>query len=588
MKKSIPLTIFLLSIIFWYLEQNIYFFNEYMFILIAIISGYFTLMVWLEFTSKNFQLKFKNKFLIYCPYLFLISLFVVIISDYFITPIIIYIIFSGLSIIFGLGSLKIIKFEVDKDLGLTKKSHFVLTIFLFCLILGIYLYLNITNSLIDTDEMRLLYDAKLITTGVTPFINFNSRSPALVYLLSGLYHFWGNKIILYRIFTAIIAWGSSIILYLIGKKFFTRFQSLLLASFYAFLPITLNFLYIKTETFSIFFALLSVLLFSISYEDNKHKYLRYISHLIMLIALLIRPTIILFYLFHILITINNNQKESWFRKIKIILLEIFITGIIFISSTFLFFKSHNSLFYTNSFKEFNIDYNSYIRFLLTPYYVPLTVIILSVISVLNVIQDNIIKKSKFLITTIIILIMFIIAYVINTFLLGFWPQYYMDFAVPFSILSISSAIFISQISGNNKIFIIIFTTIIIISFATSYNSLNSYFLKNNWNISSIQKTSIIIDNNSDTNDIIFSGNPVFSIMSDRKQFMNLSHSFYDPESVDYVIKKLIENEPRIIIVDDRYIINYYLDKPLFQNLLSSCYHQIDNSIVYKLNSSCSN
>lgn len=585
--KSIPLTVFLLSVVFWLSGTTLYFFNRDVFVLTAIISFYFSWMVWIGFGSKSFQLKFQNKILSRFPYLFLIALSALVISNWFRTPLLIYVIFSALAIVFGLGSLRAMKYEKDLDESseLKEKNFSLFVMFLFCLILGVYLYLNIHNSTIDSDEIRLLFDAKLITQGIVPFKEFNARAPVLIYLMAFLYHFWGIKIVYYRIFTAIIAWGSSVFLYLISKRFFSQRKALLVSLIYAALPVTLNFLYIKTETFSVFLGLLSVLLFILSRESIKNNYLRYISHLAMLLALLVRPTAILFYIFHFAIVTHSLNKEKWKNELKRLCFEVFSTVSVFLVSTLIFFRSHNSLLYTNTFKDFNVDYYSFSRFLLTPYYISLTIIICSSIMLLDLFQNQLRNKSKLLIAMTLMLITLSIIYIINTFLLGFWPQYYMDFAVPFAILAAYGIIYIPKVSDKSKFVSVALTIIIFISFLQSYKPLYEYFHRINLSLSYLQQTSKVIDSNTNNGAIIFSGNPEFALISNRKQFLNLSHSYYDPKTVEFVTQKINQQKPSLIIVDD-YINRYYLENSSFQNLLSSCYQQIDYSNVYKLSSLC--
>ena len=57
---------------------------------------------------------------------------------------------------------------------------------IFLVIITLFLFSTnfLTIKFIDSDEIRLLYDAKLINIGKKPFIDFDTRAPFIIYFLS--------------------------------------------------------------------------------------------------------------------------------------------------------------------------------------------------------------------------------------------------------------------------------------------------------------------------------------------------------------------------------------------------------------------
>lgn len=592
--KSLPLSIVLLSAIFWYTDTLFYFFARDTYILIGIIACYYAITVWTGFGSKVFQKRYSAISAKLSPILCLLSLGSLGLTAYISSPTAPIVFYGALALVFGLEGLRQAHLNPDTQKVHEPSSWISRTaaIVMFLGLLVFYIVLNLHNTNIDSDEIRLIYDARLIIQGLVPFRDFNSRSPALIYILAVLYKLFGIRLTAYRIFTAIVAWGSGVLLYFIGKRFFSRWQALGLAAIYASLPIALNFLYIKTETFEVFFGLLSVLLFVFWLERRNSSYLRYLSHASMLIALLIRPTAIFFYAFHSALSVHDLAREHWVTEIRRHLMEIIVVGLLFTFGTVTFFRSHNTLFYTNTFKPFGIDPFSYMRFLLTPSFIPLTIIVLATIMVFSLLRRGSLQMPKFQLAAAVMMIVLVVSYAANALVLGFWPQYYMDFAVPFAILAMYAITYLYSRVPHRNWYAVITFLVIGLSYVPSYVSLHAYFTANNMTFAELQQTAALIDAHSGPHAIIFDGNPEIALMSDRTQFLNLTHSYYDPGTSAYVIRQLHANPPEIIVVDAEYLGQYYVGQPDFDGLLRSCYASAgtvgthDPATVYVLGLSC--
>jgi len=166
-----------------------------------------------------------------------------------------------------------------------------------------------------------------------------------------------------------------------------------------------------------------------------------------------------------------------------------------------------------------------------------------------------------------------LVYLYQSFRGGFWPQYLMEFSVFLSM--IISLTIISLLRNDSKFFKIIFITIvfsfIVLSNTHAYLEIKKYqgiFDKNG-----AEKVAVYLTENSKSEDIIFSGNPIYSFLSSRDHFLDLSHNYYDKNSIKTVTNKLILSPPEYVI-GDYYLEQYYFPDNEFKKFLDKNYTKL--------------
>jgi Dolichyl-phosphate-mannose-protein mannosyltransferase len=575
----LSISIFVFSSCLAFLGVGLWPFSVDAFIFLAVIFGYIS-ATYMHISDRSI---IRRSLISYAPYLLLCILAVLALDGYFnMLSGFWRSIFCACGIVFGLISLQKLRLNDVQDLSqshdveyatkkINKRLVSIITALAGAALLFVYLWHISLIKFIDSDEIRLLYDARLIWQGLIPFHDFSARSPALIYFLAAVHCIAGNAIQHYYIVSAFFFWLSVIALYFLGKHFLTRLQAVLLSGVYALMPITLNSLYIKTETFEIFFVLISIIFFVYSLE-RKSLFLRSLSHLSMIIALFIRPSAEIFYAFHAVILFMDKDRANLFKRFRNFGIEVICVCALFVSVTYMFFTTYNGLFYTNIWKSFGIDADSIDRLRLTRFFVPLPMMIMAAISFLGFFMIPGLRRIKLLMAAVASMTFLAIGYLGNAVVLGFWPQYYMEFSFTISILFVYTAVLISKSVPNQSFFIIAFIVITFSSFIPDYISLNAHL--GYYNIDSVMAVSRAIQSKTSTSAVIFGGNPIFAYSSGRGQFMHLSHSYYDSSIADKVIASLRKNPPDAI-VDDGYLESSYAWKSGFQDLLTSCYQRPD-------------
>lgn len=132
---------------------------------------------------------------------------------------------------------------------------------------------------------------------------------AVFYKYLGLFSFevWGRLI---SIFASI---GSAYILFLLGKRYISLWGGVITAGFFLLLPYNIYFTrVILPEPLAVFFATLSLYLFSDFIKRNMEKYL-YLAAITFSLSVLIKPYTI-FYLFPVAILLL--ERQSWKEIIK--------------------------------------------------------------------------------------------------------------------------------------------------------------------------------------------------------------------------------------------------------------------------------
>ena len=86
----------------------------------------------------------------------------------------------------------------------------------------IFRFLGAIWGNINLDEGIHLYDAKLITEGFTPFLDYFTREPYYIYSLSLLVKIFGSNLLTSRLFSVVASTLTIFIVYLLGKNIFSK------------------------------------------------------------------------------------------------------------------------------------------------------------------------------------------------------------------------------------------------------------------------------------------------------------------------------------------------------------------------------
>jgi hypothetical protein len=410
-----------------------------------VLTGFVAFMVWLEhWAGADFKLKkyIQTVLAPKAPIAFGGLVFITTVWTY-LRPFSLFPFFIAvLAIIAGILSLyreEVKVVVVKKTAALKGWQPFLLTIFL-GMLMALFLAVS-TICFVDTDAGRLLFDARLITEGLVPFRDFVARAPIFIYFLSLVYPLFSTNLHAYYLLSAFLVWLTVIGVYFIAENYYGRMKALGISALYLLVPVIWNILYLKTQTGELLFVTISILTFILaqSAEAKKKNILTIASHILMLIALFIRPTAVIFYSVHLVIAL--------YRQVKIVarlIRDAFITGVVFFVATILFFKTNHGLFYTGSLWPFGPDLNSLRLLFLIPAYVSWPVLIISTTIVLGVLIFRRLQSAEFLVSMAVLTVCLTLAYTVNLCLLGFWPQYAMEYMLPLAVLTIYGVDLVSK------------------------------------------------------------------------------------------------------------------------------------------------
>ncbi|MFA6583650.1 MAG: hypothetical protein WCS77_05070 [Elusimicrobiaceae bacterium] len=138
----------------------------------------------------------------------------------------------------------------------------------------------------DSDEVRLFYDAVLMTRGLVPFRDFVARSPFIIYAIYPLAKAGVTSVYVYHAIAAALTLLSGWLLYKIAEKFSGKTSAGLTLALFVFCPLTINMLSFKTQSWAIPLALGSVLL----YLRRKNGFGLVLSGILLGFAMLSRET----------------------------------------------------------------------------------------------------------------------------------------------------------------------------------------------------------------------------------------------------------------------------------------------------------
>ncbi len=461
---------------------------------------------------------------------------------------------------------------------INKEGFGYVTLLIFSLTLFCIIYLiNISyTKFIDIDETRLFYDATLILNGFKPFTDFVARAPFVIYFLSTFIYFFGQKLLPLYILSVILVLSILLLSYFLIKRLYNKKIGIISVIVFGSAPIILNLLYVKTQTFSVFLMLLSALLFDNYLLKNKRLYF-FISLLLFLFSLFTRISCIVYLLIHISLFIK--RKEFNIRQIIKTFSLYCLVFIIFILINSFFFQGEKSNaigLSSSSNLTFDLKEADIARLRLIPVYLSssfVLFIILSTLSLLFSVPFISNKKNRTVyVLPIFAILIYISLYTYNILRQhGFWPQYLMEFSF-FYIILVSIFLYKMFILFEQKYFkyslFIILILFLIISHIHSYT-----YLKNDagWIDKDVaSEVSVYINQKTDPADYIFGGVPIYSFLSNRRNILNLSHSYYNENSVLTVTDFIKYNPPKFII-SDIYLRKYYITNDNFKQVLDDKY-----------------
>jgi len=574
--KILGINIFLASIILYTLERfniikvdNII--NTDALILFGLTAVFISLLIGLHEKKSNF-------FMWNIKLIFIVSLIInsynLLINEIFSKSILITIlVYSGIILILY-NKDRITKKSKEED---KHKYSKIVKAILITLIISLYLFNLLAIKFIDTDEGRLFYDANLITQGKTPFKDFEARAPLVIYSLSIYISLLGNSITPLYVLSILLAIISSFLVYLLSKRLFNEKIALISTLIFSTAPILIMLLHVKTQSFEVPLVLSSLLLFD-TYLTKKNKFTIVFSLFLFILALFCRESAIFFApSFLGLILWRIDSKKEIIKHIKKLLLYLLITVIIFlVFSSVIFYNSEKKIIESSIKVSWDIDSLSKSRLSLIPDYFSDFYLILYLISISIIFLSFYLYKGDKKIRYNLILphlTIFSLAcfYTYNAFRQGFWPQYLMEFA-PF--YSIAIGLTISYITKIPKKRIFKIVTIFMILSLLAVSNLESYkFIKEYKGIyhkEGSQEVAQYIKENTYKNETIFGGNPIYSFLSGRRHFMDLSHGYYDEESISKVVSNIEKSPPKIIIVD-YYLKDSYLKDKRFKEFINKNY-----------------
>lgn len=204
-------------------------------------------------------------------------------------------------------------------------------IFLTLIILSAFLfriYLAI-NWVFDPDEAFYLYDSHLILNGLTPFEDFYTRSPLLLYLLTLFLKIFGENYVAGRLLSVVTSTITIYFVYLIGNNLYNRNVGLLASFLFAFSPFINRWAYtIVTEPTQLMFTTIAMYMLALGLKTNKkHYYL--LNGIFLALSMLVRKSsfVLIFgefvFLFFVHYDFNNLKNlKPFIRNYSTIIIGI--------------------------------------------------------------------------------------------------------------------------------------------------------------------------------------------------------------------------------------------------------------------------
>ena len=125
-------------------------------------------------------------------------------------------------------------------------------------------------SQVEADEAYYLYDAYLHSNGLIPFVDYTTRAPVLLYILSGFITIFGSNILVGRSLSLISSMITLYLTYKIGTKFYGHRVGILASFISPFIiwwgrPII-------TEPIQLMFVTAAMYMLALGIESQKKRY----------------------------------------------------------------------------------------------------------------------------------------------------------------------------------------------------------------------------------------------------------------------------------------------------------------------------
>jgi hypothetical protein len=439
-----------------------------------------------------------------------------------------------------------------------------------------------------------MYDSKLILEGKVPFQDFQARAPILIYALAIFTYFTNSSLISYYILTSVVNALTVYLLYAFTRRLMDEKIAVISAIVFGLSPILVFLLWLKTQTFLIPVILIALILYDKYLVENKKLYL-FLSMLIVGLAFYIREsTVVYFTAFVGLIVVRSNSFKELFNKTST-LFTIFISLTVFyviITMTFFTYSGFTVESKFLDFDNFEVDKNSIERLYYLPYYASHYMLYLfagSIMLLFYPLYSLFKRRYDFYNYPIIVPFFAILSlttiYLFNAYRLGFWPQYYMEFAVYVSMMAGALVYGLFKLKNSKILKLGAFTIFVILLLFSNFQGIvEMKEYKGAISRDGAIEISNYIKENTGSEVIIFAGSPIYSHLSFRSHFMNLSHEYYEPDYVELVTNNLIESPPKIIVHDGR-VDSYYMDNEQFSQFLNENYIEVFNSTQFAYNRS---
>lgn len=163
------------------------------------------------------------------------------------------------------------------------------------IILGIiYKLLNAYFNIVAPDESLYTYDSYLILKGDTPFIDYSTRAPVLLYMLVPFIKVFGTSIFASRLLSFTASIITILFVYKIGESLYNRNIGILASLVFIFSPCIAYWgCEIITEPTQVMFVTIAMYSLILGFKTNKYKYFL-LNGIFLLLAILVRRTAAIF------------------------------------------------------------------------------------------------------------------------------------------------------------------------------------------------------------------------------------------------------------------------------------------------------
>jgi len=215
-------------------------------------------------------------------------------------------------ILFGVAQEKIL--VLFKKIGELFESKPYQSLFVILFISFLIRLLFLPERWINPDEGAHIYDAKFILEGKIPFVDYASRMPVYVYTIAAFLKVFECNYMSGRLLPLFSNIGIGILVFLIGDKLFNSKKIALLASaIYLFSPLSILWsVVVKTELLETLFVCIGMFLLLGYIKEEKEKYtLLFFSGIFFALAYYVRQSAVVILIASLLIIIFVYKKNIY-------------------------------------------------------------------------------------------------------------------------------------------------------------------------------------------------------------------------------------------------------------------------------------